>query len=475
MRRCLAPTHDLVRTGTYDPAMTPLLDYLEHLHATHSAERGGEVATYIPELADVDPELFAICLVMVDGTVYEVGDSRHEFTIQSMSKPLTYAMALDELGADVVGARIGLEPTGDAFNAISLDPVTGQATNAMVNAGAITAADLIHARHGDGALDHLLGGYSKFAGRPLSVDRDVALSERVTGHRNRAIAHLLRGAGSMGDDVESSLDLYFNQCSVSVDCRGLGVIAATLANGGRNPIDGTVAVSQPTVRQVLAVMSSCGMYDGAGRWIVSVGLPAKSGVSGGIIAVLPGQLGVAVFSPRLDGQGNSVRGVNVCRDLAATLGLHLVTSGRRSVNRKPMLRSLADGGSRRRRPPEAIERLRLMGDEVLAIMLRGDVQFADAEYAVRVLVEAQGAAPTPASFVIVDLTRTDIVHESLPRLLTPIARDLVDRGGQLGIAGVNDELRVAALQQFSETVTPIQIFDTLNAGFEWCEDQLLAR
>ncbi len=297
----------------------------------------------------------------------------------------------------------------------------------------------------------------------------------MTGHRNRAIAHLLRGAGSMSDDVETSLDLYFNQCSVAVDCHDLGVIAATLANGGRNPIDGTVAVTQPTVRQVLAVMSSCGMYDGAGRWIVSVGLPAKSGVSGGIIAVLPGQLGVAVFSPRLDPQGNSVRGVNVCRDLASTMGLHLVTSGRRVVNRKPVLRTLADGGSRRRRPLEAIERLRSMGDDVLAIMLRGDVQFADAEYAVRTLVDAQTAAPKPADFVIVDLGRTDIVHEALPRLLWPVARELADRGGTMVIAGIDDDLRVAALRHFSETVTPIHITRTLNDALEWCEDQLLAR
>jgi glutaminase len=455
--------------------MTPLLGYLEELHAAHLGDRRGEVATYIPELAEVDPDLFAICIVMVDGTVYEVGDAHHEFTIQSMSKPLTYAMALDELGVEVVGARIGLEPTGDAFNAISLDAVTGQATNAMVNAGAITAADLIHAEHGDAALDHLLAGYSKFAGRPLQIDTRVADSERVTGHRNRAIAHLLRGAGSMSEDVETSLDLYFNQCSVAVDCHDLGVMAATLANGGRNPIDGTVAVTQRTVRQVLAVMSSCGMYDGAGRWIVSVGLPAKSGVSGGIIAVLPGQLGVAVFSPRLDPQGNSVRGVNVCRDLASTMGLHLVTSGRRVVNRKPVLRTLADGGSRRRRPLEAIERLQHMGDDVLAITLRGDVQFADAEYAVRTLVDAQNEAARPADFVIVDLGRTDIVHEALPRLLGPVARVLADRGGSMVIAGIDDDLRVAALRHFSETVTPIHIARTLNDGLEWCEDQLLAR
>ncbi len=217
------------------------------------------------------------------------------------------------------------------------------------------------------------------------------------------------------------------------------------------------------------------MYDGAGRWIVSVGLPAKSGVSGGIIAVLPGQLGVAVFSPRLDPQGNSVRGVNVCRDLAATMGLHLVTSGRRVVNRKPLLRTLADGGSRRRRPREAIERLRSMGDDVLAIMLRGDVQFADAEYAVRTLVDAQNAAAVPADFVIVDLARTDIVHEALPRLLRPVARELADRGGSMVIAGIDDELRIAALRHFSETVTPIHIAALSTTRFEWCEDRLLAR
>jgi glutaminase len=472
VHRCLAPVHDPA-TPIYDPAMTPLLRYLTDLHEAHLADRSGEVATYIPELADVDPELFGICIVMVDGTVYEVGDSYHRFTIQSMSKPLTYAMALDELGPDVVGGRIGLEPTGDAFNAISLDPVTGQATNAMVNAGAITAADLLHARHGEQALGHLLDGYSKFVGRPLSVDRQVAESERVTGHRNRAIAHLLRGAGSMGDDVESSLQLYFDQCSVEVDCHDLGVMAATLANGGRNPIDGVVAVTQPTARHVLAVMASCGMYDGAGRWIVSVGLPAKSGVSGGIVAVLPGQLGVAVFSPRLDSHGNSVRGVNVCRELAGSLGLHLVNSGRRGANRAPTLRTLADGGSRRKRSPDAIEQLRAMGDQVLAIVLRGDIQFADAEHAVRSLVSAQAAAARPARFVIVDLARTGIIHEALPRLLRPVATELVDRGGMLVVAGIDDDFSVAALHQFAESVAAVHISGTLNDGFEWCEDQLL--
>ena len=370
--------------------MLPLTAYLEELHAKFLGDVSGEVASYIPELARVDPDRFGICIVMVDGTVYEVGDTRLGFTIQSMSKPLTYAMALDELGPDIVGQRIGLEPTGDAFNAISLDPVTGQATNAMVNAGAITAADLIHAAHGDDAVARLLEGYSKFAGRPLSIDTDVWTSERTTGHRNRAIAHLLRGAGSLGDDVETSLELYFQQCSVEVDCHDLGVIAATLANGGRNPIDGSVAVSQPTVRHVLAVMSSCGMYDGAGRWMVSVGLPAKSGVSGGIFAVLPGQCRHrrVLAAARRPGQqrsrrqgvpGTRVRPVAAPRQLAAG----------DSATGKPTIRTLADGGSNRRRNDDALRRLAEVGDQVLAIRLRGEIQFADAEFAVRHLVEAQ--------------------------------------------------------------------------------------
>ena len=245
---------------------------------------------------------------------------------------------------------------------------------------------------------------------------------------------------------------------------------------GRNPIDGRVAVTQPTVRQVLAVMSSCGMYDGAGRWIVSVGLPAKSGVSGGIIAVLPGQLGVAVFSPRLDPQGNSVRGVNVCRDLASTMGLHLVTSGRRVVNRKPLLRTLADGGSRRKRSaagdrPASARWATTCWRSCCAATCSSPTRSTPC--AVLDRDPARGRPRRPISSSSTSAAPTSSTKR-LPLLLWPIARELADRGGSLVIAGIDDDLRVAALRQFSETVTPIQIVGTLDAGFEWCEDQLLA-
>ena len=252
------------------------------------------------------------------------------------------------------------------------------------------------------------------------------------------------------------------------------MIAATLANGGRNPIDGRVAVTQPTVRQVLAVMASCGMYDGAGRWIVSVGLPAKSGVSGGIIAVLPGQLGVAVFSPRLDPQGNSARGASVCRDLAATMGLHLVTSGRpwrtasRSCARWPTEVRAGSG------PPQRSNDSARWATTCWRSCCAATSTSPTRSTPCCNLIETQHTADRPARFVIVDLSRTDIVHESLPLLLMPIAQELADRGGSLVIAGIDDDLRVAALRQFSETVTPIQIVGTLDAGLEWCEDQLLA-
>ena len=190
-----------------------------------------------------------------------------------------------------------MEPTGEAFNSISLDPATGKPLNPMINAGAITAAGLVAERHGEMAESELLSAYGRHAGRTLSVDDTVYASESGTAHRNRAIAHLLFGAGAVRVEPEAALDLYLRQCSVLVDMRDLAVMAATLANGGVNPVTGERAAAADTVTKVLTVMTTCGMYDAAGQWLYDVGLPAKSGVGGGIIAVLPGRLGIAVFSP----------------------------------------------------------------------------------------------------------------------------------------------------------------------------------
>ena len=281
---------------------SPIGIYLDSLLARHVENEEGAVATYIPELASVDPSLLGVSLVTVQGSTYEAGDTREPFTIQSISKPLTYGIALERIGAQRVHDRIGVEPSGDAFNEISLAPETGSPLNPMINAGAIACAGLIVGTTDDPFAD-LLATYSRYAGRQLSLDEAVYLSESETGHRNRAIGHMLRNFDVIEQAPEAALDLYFRQCAISVDCLDLATIAATLANGGVNPRTGERAVSEDVVREVLCVMATCGMYDYAGGWLISVGLPAKSGVSGGVLAVLPGQLGIAVFSPRLDCAG----------------------------------------------------------------------------------------------------------------------------------------------------------------------------
>ncbi len=217
---------------------SPVAEWLERVHARHAGLRDGAVATYIPELARMDPEAFGICLVTVGGAIYEAGDTRLPFTLQSLSKPLVYAAALDAMGEDVVRKHIGVEPTGEAFNSITLAPGSGTPLNAMVNAGAITAASLIPGATDGDAMAALLAALSRFAGRPLDVNDAVFRSERETGHRNRAIAHLLKSTGALVGDSDQVVDRYFRQCAVSVDTRDLGLIAATMAAGGRHPVDG---------------------------------------------------------------------------------------------------------------------------------------------------------------------------------------------------------------------------------------------
>jgi glutaminase len=308
----------------FQAAASPLRLALTEVHAVCQALVDGVVADYIPELARARPEWFGLGVVTLDGQVCEVGDVHHPFTIQSISKPLVYGLALDHHGLDAVLQRVGVEPSGDPFNAVMVDQRSCRPHNPMVNAGAIATTDLIP---GDGAterLRRLLETFRRYTGREVAIDGAVFTSERETGHRNRAIAHLMRNFGMLSSRIEESLDLYFQQCSILVTGRDLATIAATLANGGINPITGERAVEAAHVRHVLSVMYSCGMYDSAGGWAFEVGLPAKSGVSGGIMAVVPGQGGIGVFSPPLDSSGNSVRGVAVCRELARRYDLHLL-------------------------------------------------------------------------------------------------------------------------------------------------------
>ncbi|NEP20152.1 MAG: glutaminase A [Leptolyngbya sp. SIO4C1] len=304
--------------------MIPLHSFLEKLHHTYSALETGQVASYIPELAKANPDWFAISVVTTGGQVIEVGDYQQKFTIQSISKVFVYGMALEIHGRERLLEKVSVEPTGDPFNSlIRLDEDSHRPFNPMINAGAIATTSLLQ---GDGPterLNQLLLMFERYVGHEVFIDMPTFISERVTGHRNRAMAHLMLNFGMIDKDIAAVLDLYFQQCAVMVTCHDLALMAATLANQGVNPITGVQAVSPDYIRDILSVMYTCGMYNFAGEWAYRVGIPAKSGVSGGILAVVPDQAGIAVFSPRLDSNGNSIRAIQVFQDLSREYGLHL--------------------------------------------------------------------------------------------------------------------------------------------------------
>ncbi|CBN56634.1 MULTISPECIES: glutaminase A [Kamptonema] len=302
---------------------SPIQTFLDELHLKFQPLKEGVLANYIPELVKANPDWFGICVVTADGQIYQAGDCDQLFTIQSISKAFVYGMALEDRGRDYVLTRVGVEPTGDAFNSIQVDEVSKRPYNPMVNAGAIATTSLIKGIDPTERLNRMLDMFQRYVGRDLFVDMSVFTSERSTGHRNRAMAHLMLNFGMIEPNIDEALDLYFQQCSVMVNCQDLAVMAATLANCGINPISKARAVESRYVRNILTIMYTCGMYNFAGEWAYTVGLPAKSGVSGGIIAVAPHKMGIAVFSPLLDSHGSSVRGLKVCEEISEQFGLHL--------------------------------------------------------------------------------------------------------------------------------------------------------
>jgi len=301
---------------------THIQETLQTVYEKYKDVNEGEVATYIPELAKAKPDNFSICLATVDGQVFSVGDWKREFTIQSVCTPFAFLMALEEFGRDAVLEKVCVEPSGDAFNSIELEPKTMRPFNPMVNAGAIAIASMIKRCSRDEGVRTYVNKMQMAAGRTLHLDHAVLASETATGNRNRAIAYLMLNCGIIDAAVDHALHQYFSQCSLLVNCQDLAMMAATLANMGINPATGHRVFEPVYVKEVLAVMFTCGLYDFAGEWAYRVGLPAKSGVGGGILAVVNRQLGIAVYSPRLDAKGNSVRGIAVCKELAHLLGLH---------------------------------------------------------------------------------------------------------------------------------------------------------
>lgn len=322
----------------------PVTGALEQVLARARGVTSGAVADYIPELAHIDPELCGLAVVSVRGHEYAVGDTDVPFTLQSVSKAFVYALALSDLGLEEVLRHVGCEPSGEPFNAISLDDA-GRPANPMINAGALVTTALVRAGSAQERFARIRATMSAFAGRDLEVDEAVYASESATGDRNRALAFLTRASGVLPGKVEETVDVYFRTCALRATCADLAVMAATLANGGVHPVTGTEVVTEPVARHTLAVMASCGMYDRSGEWGLRVGLPAKSGVGGGIVAVLPGQVGIGVFAPRLDEAGNSSRGVAALTALSQEHDLHLLRHPIAPTD--PVLRREPDGAGTR--------------------------------------------------------------------------------------------------------------------------------
>lgn len=301
---------------------------IDSAYETYQGLEAGETAQYIPALASADPDRFGIVAVTVDGEVIERGDTEQPFAIMSAAKPFTLALLLSQQGRNTVLKRIGVEPTGQPFNAFAgVERRERRQLNPMVNAGAITAVSLLQAEDAAARWQLISAGYNRFAGESLPLLEAVYRSVGESNFHNRALANLLRDQQWLGAPVEETLDVYNRQSSVAVTARQLAMMGATLANAGVNPLTGEQVLAGDLVDEVLAVMMMNGFYDESGRWAYNAGLPAKSGVGGGIVAVVPGKMALVGYSPRLSTAGNSVRGMKALEAISAELGLSLFRPG----------------------------------------------------------------------------------------------------------------------------------------------------
>jgi glutaminase len=307
------------------PAKAQVDTAMKAAYDKYKTIKEGKNADYIPALAKVDPNIYGIALVGVDGTVNTTGDITSEVSIQSISKVFTLAKVIEESGPDAVANTIGVDATGMRFNSIvavemAQKALGGPEMNSLVNPGAIATTAMVKGANRDAIWNSILSFYSDFAGRALKVNQEVFKSEADTNQRNQAIGMLMYAYGYIKAEPNRATDIYTEQCAVSVNAKDLAVMAATLANGGKNPISGKQVMKVENVPRVLAVMATAGLYDDTGKWLFRTGLPGKSGVGGGIIAVSPGKFGIAVVSPPLDDAGNSVRAQKAIADISNALG-----------------------------------------------------------------------------------------------------------------------------------------------------------
>lgn len=384
-------------------ARQPVLDHLSEVVENARGVREGEPY----EIGDTDPAHTGLAICTVDGNLYSAGEARSRFAIQSISKAFTYALALDDRGVEFVDSKINVEPSGEAFNEISLDGEPGRPANPLVNIGAIASTWCVAGNR----FDRILAFYERLVGHELEVDEDVYQAECDSAARNRALGWLLNSAGVIEEDPREALDAYLRQCSVLVTAEDLAVMGATLANLGVQPLTGERVMEEHVAQRVLSVMATCGMYDDAGEWMTRVGMPAKSGVGGGIVASAPGQLGIGTFSSPLDRHGSSVRGTLMCEDLSQDFALHFarVTRPHHST-----VRHVVD-----------------LTDDARLVELQGDLAFVAIESALQTVLDAAEGRQT----VVVDMSQVNKVVSRAQELLRQTKEQLADTGHALIVVG----------------------------------------
>ncbi|MGM7667123.1 glutaminase A [Microbacterium sp. A93] len=450
---------------------SPIQHYLEQLLAEVQHLGAGVPYGVHPGGREPRPEDFGICLATVDGRVYSVGVADQEFSIQSISKPFSYGLALADYGFDAVDEKVDVEPSGDPFNQISLAPDTGRPPNAMVNAGALAMSGMIRGGGGKSAVRRIVDTYSRSAGRALTSSRSVFDVEMRQSDRNHSLAYLLSSVGIIENDPTRALEVYLRQCAVQVTCRDLALMAATLANGGTQPLTGEEVFGIDVVERVLSVMMTSGMYDDAGAWVSSVGMPAKSGVGGGTLAVLPGQAGLAVFSPPLDGHGNSVRGLETCRRLSRDMEMHFVRAARSGRSAVRDTREISQLPSRVRRTLEEAEVLEQHGHRARIIEVAGDLFFAGTESLVRAVSELEETV----AFVVLDLRQVYDAGRLARQMLTDLQHRLAATGREMVLVTGEEAPAFMAGDDAGPDGSAVPVFRGLGEAVEHCEDALLAR
>lgn len=315
-----------ISTGTL-PSPEQVQSLLKEAHAFFSSDQSGQNSQVYPALSEVSPDLFGLAIVGAAGNVYEVGDARHPFSIMSVSKPFVFALVCEVVGVEEVRAKIGVNATGYPFNSVTgVERSPNGRTNPMVNSGAIATTSLVPGATREDKWNFIHSGLSRFAGRTLPINDGVLESARATNFRNRSLAMMLQSLGAIYDDPIAAVDLYTRQCSLNVTALDLATMAATLADGGVNPVTKERVVDSAVCHYALAVMATAGLYDTSGDWLYDIGLPGKSGIGGGILAVSPGKGGLGTFAPLLDKAGNSVKGQLAAKFLSRQLGMDLFVS-----------------------------------------------------------------------------------------------------------------------------------------------------